>query len=177
MKDYLKYDDTQIFKYDSLVLAVIYTIGHILIAMTCNRIITGATLDMAAADAFIEPIINGFWFYFLLVFLKRKIFEKINSISTRRTGIYLAVIYTIGHILIAMTCNRLLTGAPLNLAAIDALVEPLINGFWFYLLFEVFNIYKEKVQNSAAGRSSKNPSPLAFRKEKLAPVNNKKNLD
>ena len=177
MKDYLKYDDTQVFKYDSLVLAVIYTIGHILIAMTCNRIITGATLDMAAADAFIEPIINGFWFYFLLVFLKRKIFEKINSISTRRTGIYLAVIYTIGHILIAMTCNRLLTGAPLNLAAIDALVEPLINGFWFYLLFEVFNIYKEKVQNSAAGGSSKNPTPSAFRNEKLAPINNKKNLD
>ena len=177
MKDYLKYDDTQIFKYDSLVLAVIYTIGHILIAMTCNRIITGATLDMAAADAFIEPIINGFWFYFLLVFLKRKIFEKINTISTRRTGIYLAVIYTIGHILIAMTCNRLLTGAPLNLAAIDALVEPIINGFWFYLLFEVFNFYKEKAQNSAAGRSSKNPSPSAYRNEKFAPINNKKNFD
>ena len=70
MKNYLKYDDVKVFKYDNLVLAVIYTIGHILIAMTCNRIITGATLDMAAADAFIEPIINGFWFYFLLVVLK-----------------------------------------------------------------------------------------------------------
>ena len=45
MKNYLKYDDTQVFKYDNLVLAVIYTIGHILIAITCNRIITGATLD------------------------------------------------------------------------------------------------------------------------------------
>ena len=177
MKDYLKYDDTQVFKYDSLVLAVIYTIGHILIAMTCNRIITGATLDMAAADAFIEPIINGFWFYFLLVFLKRKILENINVSSTRKIGVYLAVIYTIGHILIAMTCNRLLTGAPLNLAAIDALVEPIINGFWFYLLFEVFNFYKEKVHNSAAGRSSKNPSPSSFRNKKLAPINNKKNFD
>ena len=78
MKNYLKYDDVKVFKYDNLVLAVIYTIGHILIAMTCNRIITGATLDMAAADAFIEPIINGFWFYFLLVFLKRIIIEKIK---------------------------------------------------------------------------------------------------
>ena len=29
-----------------------------------------AKKDMAAADAFIEPIINGFWFYFLLVSLK-----------------------------------------------------------------------------------------------------------
>jgi len=79
MKNYLKYDDVKVFKYDNLVLAVIYTIGHILIAMTCNRIITGATLDMAAADAFIEPIINGFWFYFLLVFLKRIIIEKIDQ--------------------------------------------------------------------------------------------------
>ena len=123
MKNYLKYDDTQVFKYDNLVLAVIYTIGHILIAITCNRIITGATLDMAAADAFIEPIINGFWFYLLLVVFKKRIMEKINSLSLKflnsnKIGIYLAVIYTIGHILIAMTCNRLLTGAPLNLACL-----------------------------------------------------------
>ena len=66
MKNYLKYDDVKIFKYDNLILAVIYTIGHIFVAMACNRIITGATLDMAAVDAFVEPVINGFWFYFLL---------------------------------------------------------------------------------------------------------------
>jgi len=182
MKNYLKYDDVKVFKYDNLVLAVIYTIGHILIAMTCNRIITGASLDMAAADAFIEPIINGFWFYFLLVVLKDHITKRLDNMPTKifsshNVGIYLAIIYTIGHILIAMTCNRLLTGAPLNLAAIDAIVEPVVNGFWFYLLFEVFNIYKEKVHNSSAGRSSKNPSPSSFRNEKLAPINNKKNFD
>ena len=182
MKNYLKYDDTQVFKYDNLVLAVIYTIGHILIAITCNRIITGATLDMAAADAFIEPIINGFWFYLLLVVFKKRIMEKINSLSLKflnsnKIGIYLAVIYTIGHILIAMTCNRLLTGAPLNLAAIDAKVEPVINGFWFYLLFEVFNLYKEKVQSRAAGRSSKNPLSSSMQSSKFAPINNKKDLD
>ena len=64
MKNLLKYDDVKVFKYDNVILALIYTIGHIFIAMTCNRIITGASLNMAAADAFIEPIINGFWFYF-----------------------------------------------------------------------------------------------------------------
>ena len=95
--------------------------------------------------------------------------------DSSKIGIYLAVIYTIGHILIAMTCNRLLTGAPLNLAAIDALVEPIVNGFWFYLLFEVFNAYKVKA--SAAGRSSKNPTPSSLRSSKFAPINNKKNLD
>ena len=47
MKDLLKYDDTQIFKYDNLVLAVIYTIGHIFVAMACNKIITGASLDLS----------------------------------------------------------------------------------------------------------------------------------
>ena len=180
MKNYLKYDDTQVFKYDNLFLAVIYTVGHILIAMTCNRIITGASLDMAAADAFIEPIINGFWFYLLLVVLKKQIIEKINSLSLKflnpnKIGVYLALIYTVGHILIAMTCNRILTGAPLNLAALDAIIEPIINGFWFYLLFEVFNFYKFKVQTSAAGRSSKNPS--LSQSSKFAPINNRKNLD
>ena len=97
MKNYLKYDDVKVFKYDNLVLAVIYTVGHILIAMTCNRIITGATLDMAAADAFIEPIINGFWFYFLLVVLKNHITKTLDNIPTKifsshNVGIYLAII-------------------------------------------------------------------------------------
>jgi uncharacterized membrane protein len=45
--------------------AVVYTIGHILIAMTCNRIITGADWALAGADAIIEPMINGVWYYFL----------------------------------------------------------------------------------------------------------------
>ena len=181
MRKFLQYDDTQVIKYDSLILAVIYTIGHILIAMTCNRIITGATLDMAAADAFIEPIINGFWFYFLLVYLKSFVEKQISKksitfISNAKLGIYLAIIYTLGHILIAMTCNRLLTGAPLNLAAIDAIVEPLINGFWFYLLFEVFNKYKSKTK-AFSSKSDKSPAPAGYQENKLARVNNKKNID
>ena len=155
MKDYLKYDDIKVFKYENLYLAIIYTVGHILIAMTCNRIITGASLDMAAADAFVEPIINGFWFYFLLVYLKKIFIKRIESsestfINVNQIGFLLAFIYTVGHILIAMTCNRLLTGAPLNLAAIDAFVEPIINGFWFYLLFEIVNRFKAKKVLSTA---------------------------
>jgi len=49
----------------SLGLAVVYTIGHIIIAIACVKIITGATLELAAIDAIVEPIINGFWFYLL----------------------------------------------------------------------------------------------------------------
>ena len=180
MKKYLKYDDVKIFKYENFYLSVIYTIGHILVAMACNRIITGASLDMAAADAFIEPIINGFWFYFLLVFLKQVFLRKIEqsksaAINVSQIGILLALLYTIGHILIAMTCNRLLTGAPLNLAVIDAFVEPVINGVWFYFLFEVFNKYKKR--RILSGLSGATPMPLANSISKFAPINNKKYSD
>jgi uncharacterized membrane protein len=44
------------------------------------------------------------------------------------------VLYTIGHILIAITCNWLITGADWGLATIDALVEPLINSLWYFTL-------------------------------------------
>ena len=47
----------------SLARAVIYTVGHIIIAMTCNTLITGASWELAAADALVEPVINGVWYY------------------------------------------------------------------------------------------------------------------
>ena len=40
----------------------------------------------------------------------------------------LAAIYTIGHIFIAMTCTSLITGANLELAATNEIVEPCVNG-------------------------------------------------
>ena len=49
----------------SAVLAIIYTLGHIVIAMICNNFITGASFELAAIDAIVEPIINGLWFYIL----------------------------------------------------------------------------------------------------------------
>jgi uncharacterized membrane protein len=55
-------------------LATIYTIGHIVIAMICNKLITGARFDLAAADAIIEPMINGVWFYVL-----HKLWRKFSS--------------------------------------------------------------------------------------------------
>ena len=54
-----------ILKGDSLSLSIIYTIGHILIAMTIVKIMTGASLWEAGAVALIEPSINGVWFYIL----------------------------------------------------------------------------------------------------------------
>jgi len=45
-----------------------------------------------------------------------------------------ALIYTCGHVIIAMTVVSLLTGASLFEAGLVALIEPTINGFWYYLL-------------------------------------------
>ena len=51
-------------KGSSVTLAIIYTLGHIVIAMTVS-VMTGASLWEAGAVALIEPTINGIWFYFL----------------------------------------------------------------------------------------------------------------
>ena len=45
-----------------------------------------------------------------------------------------AIVYTVGHILIAATCNFFITGAEFHLATVDAIVEPIINGVWYYVL-------------------------------------------
>ena len=49
----------------SISLALIYTLGHIVIAMTVVSVMTGASLWEAGAVALIEPSINGVWFYVL----------------------------------------------------------------------------------------------------------------
>ena len=46
-----------------------------------------------------------------------------------RTGIY-----TIGHFLIAAACVMYFTGAPFYVALTDAVVEPLLNAVWFFVL-------------------------------------------
>ena len=57
----------------SLGLAIIYTLGHICIAMIVVTILTGASLWEAGAVALIEPSINGVWFYML-----HKTYKKIS---------------------------------------------------------------------------------------------------
>ena len=58
----------------SLGLALIYTIGHVIIAMTVVSVMTGASLWEAGAVALIEPSINGLWFYVL-----HKTYKKIKG--------------------------------------------------------------------------------------------------
>tara|TARA_B100001996_G_C18331794_1_gene466629 strand:+ start:273 stop:488 length:216 start_codon:yes stop_codon:yes gene_type:complete len=43
-------------------------------------------------------------------------------------------IYTLGHFVIAITCLMLIADVPLSVAATDAVVEPLVNAIWFFVL-------------------------------------------
>ena len=54
---------------------------------------------------------------------------KENSGSIIRT-----IIYTVGHFIIAATCVWYFTGTNILLAITDAIVEPLINAFWYFVL-------------------------------------------
>ena len=58
------------------------------------------------------------------------------------SSVTLAVIYTLGHILIAMTVVTVMTGASLWESGAVALIEPSINGIWFYILHSLWKKYK-----------------------------------
>lgn len=58
----------------SVGLALIYTFGHVIIAMTVVSVMTGASLWEAGAVALVEPSINGVWFYAL-----HKTYKKIKG--------------------------------------------------------------------------------------------------
>ena len=64
------------------------------------------------------------------------IFKVIGSTSAGR-----ALVYTMGHVCIAMIVVSVLTGASLFEAGLVALVEPTINGFWYYALDKVWSKY------------------------------------
>ena len=64
------------------------------------------------------------------------IFKVIASTSVGR-----ALIYTLGHIIIAMSVVSIVTGASLFEAGLVALIEPSINGVWYYCLDKLWTRY------------------------------------
>ena len=67
---------------------------------------------------------------------KKGIFNVIAGTSVGR-----ALVYTIGHVIIAMTVVSILTGASLFEAGLVALIEPSINGVWYYCLDKLWTRY------------------------------------
>ena len=54
------------------------------------------------------------------------------------------IIYTIGHICIAIVCVVTITGSDVTLATIDALIEPLINAVWYFALDYLWSKHIER---------------------------------
>ena len=59
---------------ESLALAIIFFIGHIIIAMVVVSLITGASIWEAGLVAIVEPAVNSVWFYIL-----HKLWKKFKS--------------------------------------------------------------------------------------------------
>ena len=57
------------------------------------------------------------------------------------SSLTLALIYTAGHICIAMAVVSILTGVSLFEAGLVALLEPSINGVWFYILHKTWKLF------------------------------------
>ena len=69
----------KIIGYSSITLAIIFFIGHMIIAMTVVSVITGASIWEAGAVAVIEPAINSVWFYVL-----HRIYKAVNDGNTSK---------------------------------------------------------------------------------------------
>ena len=65
----------------------------------------------------------------------KPLLSKIKSVYKHQSdSLIRTIIYTIGHFFIAASCVMYFTGANLYLALTDAIIEPILNGFWYYLL-------------------------------------------
>tara|TARA_A100001011_G_scaffold265736_1_gene274592 strand:+ start:43 stop:291 length:249 start_codon:yes stop_codon:yes gene_type:complete len=54
--------------------------------------------------------------------------------STNRGSILRTVVYTLGHFIIAITVLMLVADVSFYIALTDAIVEPLANSVWYFLL-------------------------------------------
>ena len=57
-----------------------------------------------------------------------------NIYSNNKGSILRTIIYTIGHFAIAITVLMLIADVPLSIALTDAIVEPIANSVWYFIL-------------------------------------------
>ncbi len=67
--------------------------------------------------------------------LTNGIFKAAGNIYVNNKGSILrTVIYTIGHFVIAITVLMLVANVPFSIALTDAIVEPIANSVWYFIL-------------------------------------------
>ena len=67
--------------------------------------------------------------------LSINIFKYLESIYKENRGSILrTIVYTIGHFAIAITVLMLIADVPFMIALTDAIVEPIANSVWYFIL-------------------------------------------
>ena len=70
-----------------------------------------------------------------MVEVTKGIFEASKEIySNNRGSILRTIVYTVGHFAIAITVLMLIADVSFMIALTDAIVEPLANAVWYFLL-------------------------------------------
>ena len=73
------------------------------------------------------------------------IFTATKNIYTSNKGSILrTIIYTIGHFAIAITFLMLIADVPFAVALTDAIVEPLANSIWYFVLDKIWTAKYQK---------------------------------
>ena len=57
-----------------------------------------------------------------------------NVYKSNKGSILRTIIYTIGHFIIAITVLMLVADVPFAIALTDAIVEPIANSIWYFIL-------------------------------------------
>ena len=68
-------------------------------------------------------------------------------ISNNKGSLLRTLVYTIGHFAIAIICLMLIADVPFIIALTDAIVEPIANSVWYFLLdkFWASKVTKKKI--------------------------------
>ena len=70
-----------------------------------------------------------------MVEFNRGIFNSARDIYSHNKGSILrTIVYTLGHFVIAITVLMMVADVSFNVALTDAIVEPLANSVWYFLL-------------------------------------------
>ena len=70
-----------------------------------------------------------------MVEVTKGIFEASKDIYSNNKGSILrTIIYTIGHFIIAITVLMIIADVPFKIALTDAIVEPIANSVWYFIL-------------------------------------------
>ena len=67
-----------------------------------------------------------------------------NIYATNKGSILRTIIYTIGHFVIAITVLMLIADVSFAVALTDAIVEPLANAVWYFILDKIWTAKYQK---------------------------------